>query len=332
MWNRSSAPRTAALCAAVCFLASVNSLLAGANQPAPPNEAPALAEAPKVLLAYKFQPGQVVRYEVLHDGQITTVYNSAKEVAANKSESRRSFKVASVDEKGQALLEMQIEWVRMTASFENEEGRKSEPIEFDTSDPKKQNHAQFKKILQSVGKPQALVRIDASGRPIEVTRLDKASKKTEPAAASADIDGDGTPENYLVLLPEVPVAVGNTWKEPFEVVARLPQGLSSRIRMQRAYKLAELRQGLATIEFRTIILTPVQDAAIAAQLIQREVEGKIVFDTERGMIVSREAKVDRTVVGPFGGQSSMRAVSRYTERLLPDQVASRESTAPVAGP
>lgn len=294
-----------------------------ADEPQPAADAP-----PKVLLAYKFQPGQVVRFDVSHEGQITTVYNSAKEIATNTSQTRRSFKVTSVDDQGGAVLEMQIEWVRMTASFENEEGRKSELIEFDTSDPKKQNHAQFKKVLESVGKPQALVRFDASGRPREVTRLDKSSRKSEP---SADVDGDGTPENYLVILPEGPVAVGDTWKEPFDVLVKVPQGLTTRIRMQRSHKLTEVKHGHATIEFRTIILTPVQDPAIAAQLIQREIEGRIVFDLQRGMIVSREAKVDRTVVNPFGGQSSMRAISRYAERLLPEPVASRDTATTAAG-
>ena len=57
-----------------------------------------------------------------------------------------------------------------------------------------------------------------------------------------------------------------------------------KITIQRNHKLAEVKEGRAVIEFRTAVLTPVQDPSIAGQLIQREIVGKIVFDLDRGRI------------------------------------------------
>src|SRR5689334_6635271 len=46
--------------------------------------------APKYKLAFNFQPGQVVRYEVVHSTEITTLYDQEKESVFNKSEAKRA--------------------------------------------------------------------------------------------------------------------------------------------------------------------------------------------------------------------------------------------------
>jgi len=112
------------------------------------------------------------------------------------------------------------------------------------------------------------------------------------------------------------VAVGEIWKERFDVHARDVNKNLVKISLQRSYKLTEVKNGRAVIELRTAILTPINDSAIAAQLIQREITGKTVFDIEQGLIVSREWSVDNTIINPVGPNSSMRAKSRYREKLL----------------
>jgi hypothetical protein len=134
------------------------------------------------------------------------------------------------------------------------------------------------------------------------------------------------PESYLVPLPENAVAVGETWKERFELDVVTQDKLPLKVAMQRTYKLASLDKQQATIDFRTTILTPIEDPALAAQLIQRETSGKIVFDIDKGLIVSRTSAVDRTVVNPFGSKSSMRASSTYREQWIPEgRLAAGES-------
>ncbi|HTI50697.1 MAG TPA: DUF6263 family protein, partial [Planctomycetaceae bacterium] len=172
-----------------------------------------------------------------------------------------------------------------------------------------------------IGRPQARIRFSASGRPLKVSPLRPAEPATtgsSPAAGqgpAATDSADASHESYLIPLPDQPIAVGDSWTERFDVVVR-EEKLPVRIAMQRKYTLAAVADGKATIEFRTVILTPVQAAALSAQLIQRETAGKFVFDIQQGLIISRDVRVDSTVREPFGLGTSMRAVSTFREKLL----------------
>jgi hypothetical protein len=194
---------------------------------------------------------------------------------------------------------------------------------FQSDDPARQP-AKFRSILATVGKPTAVITFTASGRPLKVDANEPAvPAPLAPAAAGSDTSH----ESYLVKLPEYPVGPGDTWKERFEVGARDSDKLPVRVVMQRTYKLAGVENALATIEFRSAILTPIEAPSILAQLIQRETAGTIVFDVERGVVVSREVDVDRTVIGPFGPKSSLQAVSKWRERLLTDAAGEKAADA-----
>src|SRR5262249_41261804 len=173
------------------------------------------------------------------------------------------------------------------------------------------------------GKSRAVIRCSPAGKPLEVV---EARPAKPPAAGNQLAQGpaaspihDTTPESYLLPLPDNPVSIGEIWKERFDIVVRDSDKNLVRITIQRSYKLAEVNEDQAVIEFRTTVLTPVKNPSIAGQLIQREIAGKAVFDMARGLLVSREAAVDRTVDGPFGPGSSMYAKSRYLETLLADE-------------
>lgn len=333
--------------AVACFPLIAEEGAAPTNSPKPAEPAAAApageaaASAPKHRLAFKFEPDQMVRYSVKYEMELTTHFSGSTETARNKSDSRRSYKVTQVSPEGEGDLQLSIEWVRMTAQFDNGI-TKTKPIEFQ-SDDKSKHPPQFQHILATVGPPQATIRFSPFGRPLKVEPLNGGPPASPPAATStvspaanpgpapnAMMAADASHENYLILLPEQPVAVGESWKERFEIIAREPpENLPIRVTLQRTYKLADVKEGRATIEFRTAILTPIQVPAIAAQLIQRETSGKFVFDIEKGLILSRDVACDRTVVAPFGDKGSMRAVSKYHEELIPSPAtASRDTPAP----
>jgi hypothetical protein len=308
--------------------------LCAADEPASPKADPAVpapAAAPATYhLAFKFQPNQVVRYEVMQRSEITTVHGSLTEVVRNESESRRVYRVAEVTKAGEGDLELSLEWVHMVARFDE-----ASPIEFQSDDPAK-HPAKFNHILETIGRPQARIRFSTAGRPLKVSPLNPVpAANAGPGVAAAQgapaFDStDASQESYLIPLPGQPVAIGDSWTERFDVVVREDK-LPVRIAMQRKYTLADVADGKATIAFRTAILTPVQAAALSAQLIQRETAGKFVFDMTEGLIVSRDVSVDSTVREPFGMGSSMRAVSTFREKLLPPiAAAAREAPAATA--
>jgi hypothetical protein len=46
-------------------------------------------------------------------------------------------------------------------------------------------------------------------------------------------------------------------------------------------------------------------------------------------VVTREAKLDRSVVGAFGAQSNLKATAEYAEKLVPQTTAARDTTSAV---
>jgi len=277
----------------------------------PQSTDPSAAAPPeKFTLAFKFRPNQIVHQEITHEFQLTTNKNQDSETVRNYSKSRRHYHVTAVDDKtGVADMDMIIDWVHMLASFDKNDGSTSEPIEFQSDDPKKQPK-KFDHILASIGK-RAYVRFSPIGAPVKT-----APGATAPLVTVAPGVTDGTLEAYFFPLPEKAVAVGEIWTEPFDVRVNDSEQNLVRVRLQRKFKLAQVKNGRAVIEFRTSIISPVKDPVIEAQFIERESAGKIEFDIEQGMIVSREWSIDKSIVNPVGANSSMRAKSRYREKLL----------------
>lgn len=269
----------------------------------------------KYKLVYQFHPDQVVRYQVTHKMTITNQFNDSTDIARNKSESRKSFRVVSVDEQGNGEVEVQLDWVQMTSRSSD-----SQPeIVFKSDDPDAQP-AEFRHILKSLGKPQARIQIAPAGQIRKVKLLNNPAQapKNQP-------ETDWANETILSPMPDEPVAVGDSWKHNYEVSVHTTNTLKTPISMMCKYTLTAVQDGKASIHFKTSVLSPVNDSSISIQLIQRETTGTIEFDIDRGLLLNRKVDVDRTVINPFGSTSSMRAVSHWQERLLPDEAATTSS-------
>jgi len=133
------------------------------------------------------------------------------------------------------------------------------------------------------------------------------------------------------------VAVGETWSFPYEIVIPSNNGTVVKIKTQQKYSLERVKNGVATIKMATVILTPVHDPAVEAQLIQRQTEGTIRFDIEAGRVISQQMDLDKRVVG-FAGKtepSSLHYLTRFTEDLVTeapvtDEMAAEEEPEEVA--
>jgi hypothetical protein len=85
----------------------------------------------------------------------------------------------------------------------------------------------------------------------------------------------------------------------------------------QSFKLESVQTGVATISMSTQIMTPLNDPAIEAQVLQYETTGSVRFDVERGQILGRQLDVDKSVVGFRGEASSIHYIGRSTEEYLP---------------
>jgi hypothetical protein len=311
------------------------------DQLAPGTSAPAGAiEAepapPKVLLTYKYQPGQTVRYEVQQESEMKTRLGGASSDDRYRSEVRRSYRVLQKTN-DEADLELLIDWARMTVDHDDQVNAPKHVV-FQSDDPSK-HPALFRPVLATVGRPQATIRFNPAGRVLKIT-----AAEPPPQPAAADAAGvaaikaaavNASPESYLFPLPEVPVAVGDEWPETFTIVAKDDGGLPIRVVLKRTYKLIEVKDGRATITFRSVTITPLKDPEVIAQLLNRETAGSIVFDVEQGLMLSRQTTVDRTVQNFAGAGRGgvMSTKSTFRERLIPaaEATARDERPAPSVG-
>ncbi len=278
------------------------------------------SSAARHLLRYRFEAGETVRSTVVHLVTVETRIQGTTQVARTRSAATKVWKIESVAENGAVTFVHSVADVDMWQSVS---GR--QVVRYNSREDEKAP-AGYEHVAESVGVPLATVTIDASGRVKE--------RKDNRPQFNPGI-GDLT-----VPLPEEPVTVGHRWSVPDEVALRLPGEPVRRIKTRQVYTLRKVKTGVATIDVRTEVLTPVQDPAIEAQLVQRLQEGTIKFDVDAGRLLSRQMDMDKTVIGFNGAESQMDYLARFTEEMLSGDAvepAEAEETAPepqgkVAGP
>ncbi len=256
----------------------------------------AVEDATKYDLKYKFTPGEVVRTEVVHRATVETVIMGSGQTADTRSTSIKCWKIVEVNESGRIKLEHSVEsidlWQKMQGRAEvhyNSETDKTVPPGYEDA-------------AKAVGVPLTSVTIDARGK-----ILDREVLLPQPNA---------NPGQITLLLPAEPVSVGHVWSNQLDVeVALQPQG-RKKVQVREQFTLSKVAKGIATIEMDSQVLTPIDDPAVEAQLVQRLAKGTIEFDIERGRVVGQQLDSDRRVLGISGASSMMHYITRYTEKLL----------------
>ena len=283
-------------------------MIAGAAFAAP-SPTPAAPEkgAKTYELRYKLKPGDTLRYEVDHQASVRSTMEGSTQKALTRSQSVKAWKVTDVLPNGEIELLHTVERVRMTNKLPEQAEQRYDSKEDKTPPPG------FEDASKAVGVPLSKVRITAWGK-----LVDREELHHQPAAdPNAPI---------TVLLPEEPIAIGDSWDEPQEITVRLSDGEGTKaIKTRRHLTLKSVKDGVALIKAEHQVLTPVTPP-IEAQLAQRLMSGTIKFDLESGRILFQQMNVDKRVLGFAGQTSSMHYVMRMKERLVerPAKVASRK--------
>ncbi len=300
-------------CYSLCVLIGVISLSSVIAEDDPVAKAPAGDSNATYKLAYKFQKGEVVRYETLHNVKFVSQFKGTEEVASNKTQTRKIYRVVSVNPDGSAELELIIEWVRMKADF----GSGGLPVEFDSKDPAAKSQAKFADVLRNVGKPQARLQCAPSGKVTSIKEMSLVAPA--PAGAQAvqlkDVAGNKDMD-FLTVFPDEPIAVGKSWVENSDLKVTVEDKLKETIKLQRKYTLESVTGNVATVSFQTSVLTPVKNPVIAIQLIQRETKGKLEFDLAKGAMISRNVDSNKSVINPAGNNTAMHSTSYLLERMV----------------
>ena len=184
-------------------LVSGNLLLAvfaaGGRAEAANNKSAAAAEHPKAYtLRYKFELDEVLNYEVEQESTLTTAHPQLTERVKNEVHSRKNQRVVATDSAGIATLELTIDWVKMSAQFDD-----SKPLGFDSKHPD-DCPEHYKGVRQVVGRPLARVRVSPRGELLSAVSLLSPARVWPQRTCS----GSTTPTN-----PTIPCGIF-WWSSP----------------------------------------------------------------------------------------------------------------------
>lgn len=286
---------TGSLCRYVALVAGFIMCHYAAFAAAPESNADNTEKAETYTLRYRFAPGETLCWEVEHRGKITATVSGSTEETEMSSRSLKLWRVEEVKADGSATFVYSVDDADMSQKLPG-----NPEVTYNSRTDKKAPPG-FEDVAKAVGKPLSKITIDARGKVLE--------RKKMLESPFAENKGELT-----IPLPEKPVAVGQSWSEPHEIVLPLETGGSKRIQTMQKYTLASVKTGVGVIQVETQILTPVSDPAIEAKLIQHATRGKVRFDIEAGRIISQQTDLDKRVVGFRGASSSLHYLTRFSER------------------
>jgi hypothetical protein len=250
---------------------------------------------PAYELKYKLNAGLTYPSVVTQKLSVQTTINGVKEDTITDSVSDKSWRIESVNRAGAITLVHQVDAVKMlqrvtgkTQVSYNSRENSEIPTEYES-------------LKGTLGVPLTEVEMNPFGR--------IATRKDLKPTANPGIG------ELTLSLPEEPIRVGDSWTVPDEVTLKIG-ATPTPIKLRHAYSLIKVSAGLATISFRTEVLSPIaNDPKIMSQLVGRLQKGEIKFDIDEGRPISRMAEIETAIVGFAGENSSMRYDMRATEEF-----------------
>jgi len=260
-----------------------------------------------VDLKYKFSPNEEVRWLVVQKADVSTTIQGHTQRSKMVSTSEKVCRFEA-SQKGGFKFVHSVDQVRMSREVSGQQ-KVTYDSHSDESPPPEYEH-----IADEVGVPIVTITMDSQGKILE---------REENRPGSSDPIGS---RSIVVPLPDEPITVGHKWSSVAEVPVTTPKSGTKKIRTRQRYKLESINKGIATITSQAQVLTPTNDPAIDAQLIQELGTGTIRFDIEAGRVISHQIDLDEQVVAFQGPASNLRYVGRLTEKLIEPtpQTARRE--------
>ncbi|MDR2440555.1 MAG: hypothetical protein LBE12_14430 [Planctomycetaceae bacterium] len=281
---------------AAFFCAAVFLLFVLFSNPVQDVHADSSTEPNKHLLRYRFQKGNVLRWNVLQSLKIRTSVSGVEEVVETTSRSTKVWTVISVDNKETATFEYLVGDVNMRQFQTDKDGAKI--AEYNSRKDKNIPGA-FINLDGTIGVPLAHISIDVLG---------KTSKK--PLRIYS---GSTSTENRIVIpLPKEPVAVGDSWSAVIPVEIKQSNGTVKKINARQEFTLFRVHSGIAVIKFVTQILTPLTPKE-ESQILDKFSSGKMELDLDAGHFIRQETTIDKHVIGFQGAGDNIHYLARLTE-------------------
>lgn len=246
---------------------------------------------------FKWQKGQTHTYKIKH----TTSFVETLEKNTNMSNSQldlvNRWTVADLDEKGVATLNLSL------VSMRSEQKRTNgETLLFDSQNLEKSTPELREQMGKYIGQTVAILRVDGYGRVLQVKQGSAANYEAEPP--------------FVIVFPDAKAAAGQAWKRPFNIVLDPPYGTGEKYEADQRYDCKKIDAGKATLTVKTEFKTVPDNARERLPLLQKDVEGEILFDLQAGRLISARLTIDKTVENYQGKGTSCQFKSQYVRELI----------------
>lgn len=250
-------------------------------------------------LRYVWKAGDVMNWEVTHSNRTVTKVGSVTENVDTYTHSMKSWTVEKVAEDGTATIVNSVPWVDMRERREDGTMR--------TFDSRKEMAPRdgFESVPETLGRELSRVEISARGE--QIAREDYRATTIVQQANQAYV---------CIQFPEEAIPAGHSWTHQYPIYVQNRTGELKRVEMIQRFTLEAVTDGIARIAYSTKILSPIQDQAIRAQLLDRLYEGTFLFDVTRGRSILLTERVDHSVFGFRGEVSSLKVSIDFMERLV----------------
>lgn len=249
----------------------------------------------KYEIRYKLKPGESLVSKVTHFAETKTRMAEHNEDSSSRTTSVKVWDVESVNEAGEMTFVYRINSVALAQSVGDAE-ELSYNSETDTEVPDV-----FRHVAETIAKPLATITINPRG---QVVSRDRELKSPQLGIGELTIP-----------LPNEAVAIGGQWSVPRELRVKLESGAFKAIKVRELYTLEKVSAGVATIRIETQPLTPVNEPAVEAQLVQQLSRGTLKFDLDRGRLISKTLDWSDQVIGFRGPDTSLRYEAEFREEL-----------------
>jgi hypothetical protein len=257
----------------------------------------------KHTLQYRFHEDDVVVTRISHLAETETTINGNTQNSSSRTVSLRVWKVTGVDDSGTATIRQSLRSVDMAQKLPER------PEETYNSNKDQEAPPDFEPVAKTIGKDLSVIKINVHGEVIDRTDI----------IPNTVLPGLG---QVAMPLPDKPVALESKWYFPTDVHIRLGNGKFKKVKTRQEYSLKAVKNGVATIQLKTQVLTPINDRRIEVQLVQQITNGTIKFDMVAGHMISKKVNWNETVVGYRGGNSRFKIVAQHNEtRLTAEEVA-----------
>jgi hypothetical protein len=251
---------------------------------------------------FKFEKGQALTYTILHTTRVTeTLIDEKTEKPVDQEQTTRHtavrrWKVTDVDAKGVATLEMTIVAMKWEQTLPN-----GERDVFDSAKPDDLNKNEMAKFI---GPVVAVIRIDNTGKVIEV----KESKFGSPNRLLIDLP-------FKIVLPATGPAPGQTWDRNFTIKLDPPQGTGETYEATQKYTAKPPVNNFLTIGLSTAIKEMPAQAADQIPLLPMLLEGDVYVQASTGLFHAARLKLKKELLNHAGEGTKYVFESVYIEDL-----------------